>query len=522
MRFACLLLALGAACGRCADPAGSPSAAEMRAWREARGVDSLVSGAKVRTAGTQEAADDARVQEFVLALAAAKPEERDALIKSIVDMGAKAVPALSELTINADAELAKQALELLPKFKGKPGAGNHGLNLAALPAGPRPMPGQCVPLLVTLTNESDKDISILKYWWHVVVAAPLSNGKGKFFGENPVPRIPADFHTIKPGESFSALIDCDLYPDSGASDKLQCRLIIVTPNLNWDDVPAGFYAPQHVLFSPGFDIVYAADRAPPPLLDTMRLLCSDDAATKGKAVQKLEQAGDAALAALREALRGRDEDERWAAFEWICQHPHPALANDLIGFWGRHGNAFLHGDVAKMFAAYSAALPLSERRKFLKRAAAVKPNDEKFSHGLVHFLPSTTIDENEIRLEIALQLYEHGYRNASHLSFMSGLLSYEARPPLRNPKLGLQMAEEYVKLKPENPQGWGKLALAQLVNTQWDEAIATADKALAMKPDDKFLLQVKQNVLDNIAANRNRPAKPVKPPKQPDPKDEAF
>lgn len=354
--------------------------------------------------------------------------------------------------------------------KGKPSAGNprDGLVLSASLAGPTPVRGQCVPLWLTLKNVTDHDIYLFQYLWDLELQPAGGYSSGCVLVGSDKNLSPIDFLCLKAGQSIDYLMDADVTNHIAPDTRVfRAHLLIGVPENAGRTMgarPGTVFPGGSAILSGPLEIDFGVPAAETGDKDR---LVAEFLKNEAELEDKLAVAEDT-TAALRRALRKPAGADRWKVFQFLCRHPRPEMADDIVDFlarWGprdrRRGKLFADETAGggarglrkvrlyKLLQNFGRKLPRQRRFSFFYQLARAAPFDWREMGTLVSRFTDTTDQE---KLACAARVFlvhiACGRRETDVLSYTAWQLFTNSDDSLRDPQKAAELARLAVEVEP--------------------------------------------------------------------------
>jgi tetratricopeptide (TPR) repeat protein len=385
---------------------------------------------------------------------------REKASRKLVALGSKAVPLVAEYVNHRDSEVAMRVKAALAKMGGGAGKVLEGLRLSAALIGRKPAPGEAVPLWLTITNVSDKDVHIFQYFWSLVLQPKdqnVSNHARVVGATSPATFEAQDFLRLKPGQSVGCMMDADPLKGAKGAAAVRAYLEISLPAQARTVIKGKFFSGSSELVSGPIEMTYAAAALPgdPKALALIRELAKGkpEAQAKLKTALQNKKTEAPALKALRAGLRLADADERWKVFAFIGKNPHPALEDDVVCFIDRYGPRVKSEDQMLVWLKkLRDKLPPERRLNFMHRVALAMIHDWRCVSQLAsEYTNSSDVRERGLAARIYLLLHKRGDRQPDVMNWLALELYSTANLKLRDRKKARELAELAAKASPNNP-----------------------------------------------------------------------
>jgi len=465
-----------------------------------------------------------------------EPAVRASAERRLAGLGDKALPALMKVLHGQDLGLVRAAQAALQKIAGKPGEPVSGVTLSALAVG-SPRKGDVVTLWISLRNASKRSVYVLPFGWELVARPPGAKGPAFEADEDVLPERPLYARKgkpfgreVKPGESFSVLMDADPSDPAATPAKVVAHLRFYSgkraPDHDEEELNAEAWELEQVeLAAAPIGITYTPEPDAPANDYEKRLRRWMKALTligreggeggDGDAMDEtdrlmLETRPD--FAALRRALRVGDSDQRWRVYLLACMLQRTELTEDLVDFAMRWGPRTEPTGPMHVFVQ---ALPRKERLPLFYRLALLRRGIGYASSVLAldydsYYWPEDLAWVTRILLLESMDTLSYGERK-----FVAWQMFANPDPAIHNPKRALEIAKQLVEEMPRSKAAALALAMMQGKRDEVRRIAGTIDDAMefnniawklatAWRPearDKKLGLELAQKAVDTLPAD---------------------
>jgi hypothetical protein len=412
----------------------------------------LLLGGVAPTWSEEAAQTRARVRELLGRLGHEQFDIREKATEDLKAMGPRIASLLAPQVNHPDLETAIRVQQVLRCLRGSPGPEVEGLMLAAVLAGPKPRKGEVVPLWLTITNTAAEDRYVFRYMWRLYIQPEHPRTITRVVGAStPATLGVRDFHRVRPGESLCVQMDAEIEDEAEFSPLKLAHLEISLPHDERHQIPAVAFTGQSELTSGPIELTFS-DEAKAPDEAALRWLADLGELKEAGGEPALAQS-PAYEAGAKLGFRRNDEHLRWRVFEFVCQHPRPALADDLIAFLAGFGPRIRDEDrQQRLLIEFARALPEERRWVFYQRVALAIQYDWRSLEGLFSFFSGLSAPAERVAAaRMAQRLIEMGVPMDKAKQFLALELLSSPDAAFRDLKKAGALIEEQLKESPNDP-----------------------------------------------------------------------
>ncbi len=418
------------------------------------------------------------VEQLVGELGDADEAVRAAAGRKLAALGASGVPFLVKHLHHTNMDVAGRVRAALLQMAPPAGEARGGLELSAVPIGPRPRKGEAVTFWLTVRNAGRAPISLLVSNWKLTLAAadagPPAGGQARMD-----PRVAAfAVQPLDPGAAVGFLMDADPEDAGRAPERCVARLAAVPAPLAplavvRDGDAAFILADTLTLTSQPVELAYAPEEMSDRELAQRLAACLEG---KEGAEKELLEREDAA-GAIRLGLRRGNAAERWKVFQLLCKRPRRDMADAAVEFIGRWGPRGELPEVAWSIYRFGKILRMKDRLAFFCRAAHARPYDRGLALVLAENFGCYYFADELAAVSRILLLVPQERLSPNHRDLLAWQLFANPDPAVHDPKRALEIIKGRIAEEPDDLHCQFLLAMMEGKRKEAREVAEKADSA---------------------------------------------